>query len=161
MKKTDFRKPLIALCIMLGIGAIVATGNEPKPDTGEFIFFSVDPSINCLNSGTLPFIVRVNFRANSSSNQCVDIRVNDIPVPTTTVPRRKCATGEWTDSYTFNLISIFGSATNIPPKITITGQLLQSTAPTVIPKLFDTATATITTSTNCPPPPPPGVRVGN
>lgn len=161
MKTINSKKSLFAICIVFGIVAIIATGRQPKPETGEFVFFSVEKSSYCLNQDLPPFIVRVNFRANSSSNQCVIIKVGDEFVAFTNVQRIKCGIGEWTDSYTFNLLSIFGSATNIPPTITVTGYLQQETAPTVTGKLFDTATATITTSTNCSPPPPPGITIGN
>jgi hypothetical protein len=146
---TSFANPILkSAVIALGLVSIVATSTrpeQPKPK-GDFISFGCEPSVICINQG-VP-IVRVSFRAKSSNTQCVNIMVNGVSIvspfnsPISSITgQNRCGSGEWGETYSLSLSELFGN--NIPPTITVTGELKTGGAVTANQTILDTATAQV------------------
>lgn len=152
MTSFALRTALSTLVMIAGVLTIMATNGKPKEPTGEFLSFDAAPSPVCVNIG-IP-IVRISFRAKSSTNQCVTITINGTTLVSAFVSpepgiqganrcRGEGGAEEWGEEYAFSLNTIFGN--NIPTSVTINGKLHSfSINPETV---FDTRERSVTTQT--------------
>ena len=105
-----------------------ASHTPPKP-TGKITKFTVTPEKVCINEDTN---VRVTFKADSSSNQCVKLFLNDEAIISgfaggpVSDPINRCGSGNWGETYTFDLKDVYNA--NIPPTIHVRLELAEQTA---------------------------------